>query len=76
MIDVTGSSERATTGPDYVTIAYNSATGAQRWVARYNGPASREEIAGEVAVSPDGATVFVSGEVQGRSRSGLPHARL
>ena len=52
---------------DYVTIAYNAATGARRWLGRYNGRAGGNDQAREVAVSPDGRTVYVTGRSQGRS---------
>ncbi|MGI9006617.1 MAG: hypothetical protein ACR2FU_10540 [Streptosporangiaceae bacterium] len=52
---------------DYVTIAYNVATGAQRWLSRYNGRAGGNDQARVVAVSPDGRTVYVTGRSQGMS---------
>jgi hypothetical protein len=43
--------------PQWATIAYNTATGAQVWVARYNGGIGDPAV----AVSPDGSEVFVTG---------------
>ena len=70
---VTGYSGQ-TSGPgggnnDYVTIAYNADSGAQRWLGRYNGRANGNDQARSVAVSPDGRTVYVTGRSQGRTSS-------
>ena len=62
---VTGTNQNATTGNDYTTIAYATATGKQVWLARYNGPGSGGDGATAVAVSPDGARVFVTGTSKG-----------
>jgi WD40 repeat protein len=45
---------------DYATVGYDASTGAELWVARYEGP-STEDGAESVAVSPDGARVYVTG---------------
>ncbi|MGE5288332.1 MAG: WD40 repeat domain-containing protein [Micromonosporaceae bacterium] len=67
---VTGVSEGATLGrEDYATLAYNAATGAQLWVKPYNGPANSDDNAGSVAVSPDGAKVYVTGGSKGGGQS-------
>ena len=58
---VTGQSFGSARRFDYVTVAYDSATGAERWVARYNGPGNGDDVPYAMAVSPDGGDVFVTG---------------
>lgn len=58
---VTGRTLRQGPGDDYGTIAYDAASGAERWVATYNGPGNGDDVATALGVSPDGATVFVTG---------------
>jgi hypothetical protein len=60
---------------DYVTVAYDAATGARLWVRRYDGPGHRKDVASAVAVSPGGGTVFVTGTSAGRA-SGLDYATV
>jgi hypothetical protein len=72
---VTGTSTGAASGQDYATIAYNAATGARRWVRRYNGPANRRDVASAVTVSPGGRSVFVTGTSTGAA-SGQDYATI
>jgi DNA-binding beta-propeller fold protein YncE len=60
MVYVTGTSE-GTAGYDYATVAYNAATGAQRWVDRYGDG----DVYGapSVSVSPNGNSVFLTGSI-------------
>jgi outer membrane protein assembly factor BamB len=47
--------------PEFATVAYDSGTGTQLWVARYGQPAKEATYGISVAVSPDSAQVFVTG---------------
>jgi hypothetical protein len=76
---VTGDSRVAPARSDYATAAYDAATGAQRWASRYSGPAGHVDSARSVAVSPDGATVFVTGGSRAGptgAASGLDYATI
>jgi WD40 repeat protein len=63
---VTGDS-RASSDNDYATIAYDAVTGVTRWVRRYDGTGGGNDVANALAVRPDGAVVFVTGESWGPS---------
>ncbi len=64
---VTGRSTGAKSAYDYVTIAYNAASGAQQWVTRYNGTGNARDEANALAVNPAGTTVYVTGFSTGRT---------
>jgi hypothetical protein len=64
---VTGKSIGATSADDYVTIAYNAASGARQWVTRYNGTGNGSDQAHALAVNPAGTTVYVTGHSAGRT---------
>ena len=51
---------------DYVTIAYDATNGAQQWISIYNGLGpGRINSLKDLAVSPDGKRVYVTGESDG-----------
>jgi len=72
---VAGDSAGAGLYYDYATIAYDAASGAQKWVKRYDGPAHRDDITASVAMGPDGSSVFVTGNSVG-SGTGVDYATV
>jgi WD40 repeat protein len=65
VVVVAGSSHGRGSAEDYATIAYDAATGAVRWVRRYNGPGNATDVPESLAIDPEGSAVFVSGYSDG-----------
>ena len=56
--------------------AWAASAGTQIWAKRYDGPASAYDVAGSLAVSPNGSTVFVTGYSKGGSTTGYDYATV
>jgi len=62
---ITGTSDSAGTGRDYLTRAFDAATGTTLWSARFDAATGNPDVADAprgIAVSPDGTMVFVTGD--------------
>ena len=56
--------------PEYATVAYNAATGAQLWVKGYRYPGGSTAAATAVTISPSGKAVYVTGSYEAASSAG------
>lgn len=67
VVYVTGITAKTSIGlRNEVTVAYNATTGKQLWLERYQGTGSHPRGSGgvpSITVSPDGATVYVAGDL-------------
>jgi DNA-binding beta-propeller fold protein YncE len=62
---VAAGSQGASSGYDYVTIAYNAAAGTWQWTKRNNGAGNGDDIPSAVAISPESERVAVTGSSTG-----------
>jgi len=62
IVFVSGTTVRSPPDLDFITLAYDAATGKTLWQRRYKGSAGGYDSAHAVAVSPDGKRVAVTGE--------------
>jgi hypothetical protein len=67
---VSGQSDGGGRDYDWATIAYDTATGAQRWVQRLATPQIKLEFATDSAVTSDGATAVLTGISGGNNPTG------
>ena len=58
---VIGATERVSTGADHMVVAYRTATGAELWAVRHDRGTGDDDIATDIAIAPDGETIFVTG---------------
>lgn len=61
---VTGQSTGAGTGPDFVTLAYDTSDGSEERISTYN-PINGFDVAWALGMNPDGSRVIVTGQSAG-----------
>lgn len=57
----TGTHAGGATGDDFLTVAYNPSTGAKLWSKTLNDSADGDDTAAALAITPDSATMLVTG---------------
>src|SRR6202022_1232688 len=73
---VTGASLGTNTRSDFATLQYDATTGAQQWLARYNGLGVNHDEAVAIAASPDSRTVYVAGWSENGTALGFNYATV
>lgn len=73
---VAGYSNGGETASDFATIAYEAETGAQLWLSRYDGPGGGADTERSMALSPDGARLYVTGETWATLGHGFDYATI
>jgi hypothetical protein len=73
---VTGTVTRSFTNVDYGTVAYDAATGTQRWASLYDGPGHRDDSPNAIDVSSDGTHLVVTGVSDGGSLTNDDYATV
>jgi DNA-binding beta-propeller fold protein YncE len=63
-------------GEDYATVAYDTATGQELWVNRYNGPTGDPDEPYAITVAPDAQRIFVTGRSFGLLGEGRDYATV
>jgi hypothetical protein len=63
---VTGYSVGCRSGYDFITVAYDAATGTQQWASRFNGTETNAtDQAQALVISPEGSSVYITGASTG-----------
>ena len=72
---VTGRSLGSSSAADFATVKYNSASGAQMWIARYNGPGNNTDWAYDLKLDSAG-NVYVTGVSYGGANNSFDYATV